>query len=74
MNDKHDISVLNGLITTTLDSMKGFEDAAEDAKSTRFAALFADFARDRGQVVSSMQAEVRAIGGKPQDSASFLGA
>ena len=38
MNDKHDISVLNGLITTTLDSMKGFEDAAEDAKSTRFAA------------------------------------
>ena len=74
MNDKHDISVLNGLITTTLDSMKGFEDAAEDAKSTRFAALFADFARDRGQVVSSMQAEVRALGGKPEDSASLLGA
>src|SRR3546814_13700559 len=47
MNDKHDISALNGLITTTLDSMKGFEDAAEDAKSTRFAAMFADFARDR---------------------------
>lgn len=74
MNDKHDISVLNGLITTTLDSMKGFEDAAEDAKNTRFAALFADFARDRGQVVSSMQAEVRGLGGKPEDSASFLGA
>src|SRR3546814_15337844 len=49
MNDKHDISALNGLITTTLDSMKGFEDAAEDAKSTRFAALFADFARDRSE-------------------------
>jgi hypothetical protein len=43
MNDKHDISVLNGLITTTLDSMKVFHDATEDAKSTRFAALFADF-------------------------------
>jgi len=74
MNDKHDISVLNGLITTTLDSMKVFHDATEDAKSTRFAALFADFARDRGQVVSSMQAEVRALGGKPEDRASFLGA
>lgn len=74
MNDQHDISVLNGLITTTLDSMKGFEDAAEDAKSTRFASLFADFARDRGQVVSAMQAEVRGLGGKPEDSASFLGA
>src|SRR3546814_2769569 len=74
MNDKHDISALNGLITTTLDSMKGFEDAAEDAKSTRFAAMFADFARDRGAVVASLQAEVRGLGGKPEDSASFLGA
>jgi uncharacterized protein (TIGR02284 family) len=74
MNDKHDISLLNGLITTTLDSMKGFEDAAEDAKNTRFAALFADFARDRGQVVASLQAEVRGLGGKAEDSASFLGA
>src|SRR3546814_14259196 len=54
--------------------MKGFEDAAEDAKSTRFAAMFADFARDRGAVVASLQAEVRGLGGKPEDSASFLGA
>src|SRR3546814_8118637 len=74
MTDKHAISALNGLITTTLDSMKGFEDAAEDAKSTRFAAMFADFARDRGAVVASLQAEVRGLGGKPEDSASFLGA
>lgn len=74
MNDKHDISVLNGMITTTLDSMKGFEDAAEDAESTRFAAMFADLARDRGQVVASLQAEVEGLGGKPESSASFLGA
>lgn len=74
MNDKHDISVLNGLITTTLDSMKGFEDAAEDAKSTRFAAMFADFARDRGQIVSSLQAEVRGLGGEAEESSSFLAA
>lgn len=74
MNDRHDISVLNGLITTTLDSVKGFEDAAEDAKSTRFAALFTDFARDRGQVVASLQAEVRGLGGVPEDNSSFLGA
>src|SRR3546814_7565172 len=71
MNDKHDISALNGLITTTLDSMKGFEDAAEDAKSTRFAAMFADFASDRGTVVAYLQAEVRGAGGKPEERASF---
>src|SRR3546814_20330442 len=36
--------------------------------------MFADFARDRGAVVASLQAEVRGLGGKPEDSASFLGA
>jgi uncharacterized protein (TIGR02284 family) len=72
--DKHGTSVLNGLITTTLDSVKGFEDAAEDAKDTRFADLFAGFARDRRQLAVSLQAEVRRLGGKPEDSASFLGA
>lgn len=74
MNTSHDISVLNGLITTGLDSIKGFEDAAEDAKNTRFAALFADFARDREKIVTSLQTEVRNLGGKPEESASFLGA
>lgn len=34
MNDSNDVSVLNGLIKTTLDSMKGYEDAAKDADST----------------------------------------
>jgi len=74
MNSTHDIFVLNGLITTALDSMKGFEDASEAAKSTRFAAVFADFARDRGQVVASLRAEVLRLGGKPEERASFLGA
>ena len=74
MKDKHDISVLNGLITTTLDSLKGFEDAAEDAKSTHFESLFAGFALDRRQVVASLQAEVRGLGGEPEDSSSFLDA
>ena len=74
MNDKHDISVLNGLITTTFDSQKGFENAADEAKSTRFADLFAGFARDRRQVVGTLQAEVRGLGGEPEDNSNLLGA
>ncbi|WP_334185920.1 ferritin-like domain-containing protein [Novosphingobium sp.] len=74
MNNKHDISVLNGLIATAFDSLKGFEDAAAEAKSTRFADLFAGFARDRKQVVASLQAEVRGLGGDPEDNSSFMGA
>ncbi|MBJ7439606.1 MAG: PA2169 family four-helix-bundle protein [Sphingopyxis sp.] len=70
---KHDISVLNGLITTTCDSVKGFEGAAEDAKSTRYSTMFADLARSRTEVAALLQAEVRTLGEEPEDSASFLG-
>lgn len=68
----HDISVLNGLTTTTLDSMKGYEDAAKDAESTRFAKMFADFARDRGAAASALQAKVTRLGGAPETGSSFL--
>lgn len=74
MNRDHDISVLNGLTTTTLDSMKGYEDAAKDTESTRFASMFADFARDRGQAARALQAEVTRLGGTPETSSSFLAA
>lgn len=75
MNRDHDIYVLNGLTTTTLDSMKGYEDAAKDAENTRFATMFADFARDRGQAATSLQAEVSRLGGTPETGTSmFAGA
>ncbi|MDB5683482.1 MAG: hypothetical protein JWM75_1180 [Sphingomonas bacterium] len=74
MSTTDDIVVLNNLIKTTLDSMKGYEDAAKDAESTRFATMFADFARDRSQVASELQAEVRRLGGNPEDDSSLLGA
>lgn len=74
MSSDHDVSVLNGLIKTTLDSMKGYEDAARDAENTQFATMFADFARDRAQVATTLQAEVRRLGGDPEDGSSFLAA
>jgi uncharacterized protein (TIGR02284 family) len=70
----HDISTLNGLITTTLDSMKGYEDAAKDAENTQFANMFADFARDRGQAATALQAEVTRLGGTPETGSSFMAA
>ncbi|UAK23081.1 ferritin-like domain-containing protein [Sphingomonas nostoxanthinifaciens] len=74
MNRDHDISVLNGLTKTTLDSMKGYEDAAKDAESTRFATMFADFARDRGEAARALQAEVARLGGTSETGSSFLAA
>lgn len=70
----NDISTLNSLIKTTIDSVKGFEDAAEHAESGRFDATFREFAQQRRQVVSTLQAEVRRLGGNPEDDSSFLAA
>lgn len=68
------ISTLNGLIKTTLDSMKGYEDAARDAENNQFATMFAEFARDRSAAATDLQAEVRRLGGNPEDDSSFLAA
>lgn len=74
VNDQEDIAVLNSLIKTTLDSCKGFRDAAEDAENTQYAAVFIEFAEERGRVASQLQAEVRRLGGNPEDDSSFLAA
>lgn len=74
MSAENTISILNSLIKTTLDSMKGFKDAAEDAENTQFSTLFADFARERSEVATALQAEVRRLGGNPEDDSSFLAA
>ena len=74
MSNDTDVSVLNGLIKTTLDSMKGYEDAAKDAESTQYATMFADFARDCAQVATNLQAQVRALGSEPEMDSSMLAA
>ena len=74
MTNTNDVSVLNGLIETTLDSMKGYEDAAKDADSTQFATMFADFARDRAKVATDLQNHVRTLGGEPEMDSSMLAA
>jgi uncharacterized protein (TIGR02284 family) len=74
MSTDSTIATLNSLIKTTLDSMKGFKDAAQDAENTQFASMFADFARERSEAASALQAEVRRLGGEPETDSSFLAA
>jgi uncharacterized protein (TIGR02284 family) len=66
--------VLNSLTKTTLDSMKGFDEAAKDADSSRYTSIFDEFARDRSEVATRLQTEVRALGGNPEDDSSFMAA
>lgn len=72
-NDRdHDISVINSLITTTIDSADGYERSAENAQGSQFERLFTEFAQERRQVVGRLQEHVRALGGTPEDDGSLM--
>ena len=70
MDNSHDITVLNTLIRTTLDSHKGFEEACEDSEG-QHSQFFQQMASERSQVASQLQAQVAALGGDPEDDSSF---
>lgn len=74
MSNETQIAVLNNLIKTTLDSVKGFQDAAKEANAGRFAPLFTQMAAEREQVAHDLQEAVRRLGGTAEDSSSMLGA
>jgi len=67
----HDVTVLNTLITTTIDSADGFENSAKDADAARFQAMFREFAQERREVVGRLQQRVRQLGGTPNDDGSL---
>jgi uncharacterized protein (TIGR02284 family) len=75
MFDKsHDISVLNSLIETTIDSVDGYRRSAQEATNSRFSAAFLERANEREQVVSQLRDQVRQLGGNPEDDGSVLAA
>ena len=71
MLNEHDVTVLNTLITTTIDSANGFERSAQDADVPTFVEMFREFAQERRQVVGRLQERVRTLGGTPNDDGSL---
>jgi len=72
-NHSDEISTLNTLIATTIDSITGYENSAKDIDNHRFAEIFRQRASERQQVVQNLREEVRRLGGNPEDDGSFLG-
>lgn len=68
-----EISTLNTLIATTIDSITGYENSAKDIHNQRFAEMFRERANERQRVVEDLRSEVRRLGGKPEDDGSFMG-
>jgi uncharacterized protein (TIGR02284 family) len=72
-NHSDEISTLNTLIATTIDSITGYENSAKDIDNERFREIFRQRADDRQKVVQELRDEVRRLGGDPEDGGSFLG-
>jgi len=68
-----EISTLNTLIATLIDSVTGYEDAAANSDAGRFEEMFRQRANERQQCVDDLRAEVRRLGGNPEDDGSFMG-
>ena len=68
-----EITTLNTLIATLIDSVNGYEDSAANIDSPRLQQLFRERASERQQVVESLRAEVRRLGGNAEDDGSFMG-
>ena len=70
MSGNHDVSKLDDLIVTTIDSIRGYEQAAEHADAGRYATFFAEMASERLSVVEALSAASRAEGGTPAEYGS----
>jgi len=68
-----EISTLNTLIATTIDSITGYEESADNIDNQRLREIFRERASQRQDVVEQLRAEVRRLGGDPEDGGSFLG-
>jgi uncharacterized protein (TIGR02284 family) len=74
IGSNNDVSTLNSLIATTIDSINGYQESADAVENPQFRELFQELARDRQQVLPQLQAEVARLGGNPEDDGTALAA
>jgi uncharacterized protein (TIGR02284 family) len=65
------ISTLNNLIETCKDGENGFRTAADGVKNSELKTLFLTYSQQRAQFAAELQAEVRNLGGDPEDTGSI---
>jgi len=70
MSTNHDVSKLDDLIVTTIDSARGYEHSAEHADAGRYVQFFTEMTAERRQVVDALSQRSRAQGGTPADYGS----
>lgn len=72
MFNDHDVTVLNSLIETTIDSVDGYRHSAGEATNKQFAEIFRQRAQEREQVVARLRERVTELGGTPEEEGGLL--
>ena len=72
MFNDHEVSVLNSLIETTIDSVDGYRHSAGEATNPDFADIFRRRAQEREQVVARLRQRVVELGGTPEEEGGLL--
>jgi len=62
---------LSRLLTLSHDAEKGYKEAAENAKDNELKSLFLTQSRQRSEFALSLDREIRALGGEPDNGTSF---
>lgn len=68
------VKVLNQLIETSEDGMKGFKEAADKASDPTLKTIFSDRAAACSAGITELQGVVTSLGGEPQQSGTAAGA
>ena len=68
-----EVGILQTLTTTLIDSINGYEHAAENSENSRFEQIFRERADERREVVEDLKAAIRRLGGDPPEDGSFMG-
>ena len=68
------LKVLETLTDTAIDSAKGYETAADLAKTPALSTVLRDQAAKRRQLITDLNAEITRLGGGPRTSGSTTGA
>ena len=65
--------IIENLIETLKDGEEGFRTAAEGLTDPQAKAVFQQYSRERAQMAQELQAEVRTLGGDPEQAGSMSG-
>jgi len=74
MADENVINLLNGLLRMARDAEEGFRTAAENVRNSELETVFSGYAQQRATFARALMAEIKRLGGEPEDAGTWGGA